>query len=710
MIVAAKTTTRGLLDELDAIDHREDHILDVLLRHGQRLEEAERLSRAVTVGDLRALETALAETQGRIARALADVSGSSASNGATPATFDALAASLRAQDAESDRLRTLLRERLLALQDPAGGGADRHAANPGGERPRTFRVTRQRMHGADVKAFQSLLNRRFAAWGVHKRIAESGIYDAGTRHAARQVARGLGVAPVDYVHGITPALRTLIRMPSRRTPRQLERARAQRGRLRRLREHHRRHAPAPLHHAGAAKPVTPARPGTRDAALAAAIRAHGGRYEQIIVREARRSKLPVALVCAMVEQESSFRNVFGHDKVANPIKSPVGGTLAVTHERYLGYLHHRRLNQGCQGVGPMQLTDASLQDAADALGGCWRPGPNIREGCAHVAGMIRAHGKQAGIQGYNPGAGQPYVDSVLKHERAWHVRLAGVHAAAGPKVPSGGPNGAPRTFRLTSPPLSGQDVKAFQHVLNGRFDAWGVHMQIAENGMFTAETRKAARQVARGLGIAAADYAHGITPAVQRVIRRPKGRTPRQLALARQHRDWLRRLRKHHAGRGGALRLRAHAEARKLIGVMETGGKNRGKVVLEIIKANAGKPGEEWCGDFLAYCYRKAGSRSVTRNWAGVRLYLPMTGLKRTKTPLKGDIARYTKLDHIGMFVCWCDARGTEVAKAHATHITTIEGNTTSLGAVSHSSTGGQGVYKKLRPRSVVSEFIHVLR
>ena len=54
---------------------------------------------------------------------------------------------------------------------------------------------------------------------------------------------------------------------------------------------------------------------TPDAAgpVAAAIRAGGGRYEKVIVREAERSGLPVSLVCAVIEQETHFRNVFGHD-------------------------------------------------------------------------------------------------------------------------------------------------------------------------------------------------------------------------------------------------------------------------------------------------------------------------------------------------------------------------------------------------------------
>ena len=82
------------------------------------------------------------------------------------------------------------------------------------------------MKGADVKAFQRLLNLRFDAWTIDRRIAESGVYDAETREAARQVTQALGLLPHAYEHGITPALRSVIRTPSRRTPTQTKRAKA----------------------------------------------------------------------------------------------------------------------------------------------------------------------------------------------------------------------------------------------------------------------------------------------------------------------------------------------------------------------------------------------------------------------------------------------------------------------------------------------------
>src|SRR5204862_7794581 len=162
-------------------------------------------------------------------------------------------------------------------------------------------------------------------------------------------------------------------------------------------------------------------------ALAQAIRAHGGRFEAAVVREARRAGLPVALACAVLEKETGFRNVFGHDAVRNPIKSPPGGLLAVTEHNYRQYLAHRRQGLGNQGVGPMQLTSPSLQDRADQLGGCWQPGPNIRVGLEFLAGNIRRTGLRAGVVAYNGSgpAAQRYGDDVLARARQWAERLRG---------------------------------------------------------------------------------------------------------------------------------------------------------------------------------------------------------------------------------------------------------------------------------------------
>lgn len=155
------------------------------------------------------------------------------------------------------------------------------------------------------------------------------------------------------------------------------------------------------------------------------------------------------------------------------------------------------------------------------------------------------------------------------------------------------------------------------------------------------------------------------------------------------------------------LREKAFGVAETLVGVMEQGGNNVGPRVSAIIRAAGGTPGEPWCGDFVIFCYRSAGSKLVTRSWAAVRLMLT-AGVQRTTDPQRGDIVRYC-FDHTGLFDCWCNARGEKVAKAAASHIRAIEGNTGESGAVSDGN-GADGVHRKVRPVSQVNDFLRVAR
>jgi hypothetical protein len=146
-------------------------------------------------------------------------------------------------------------------------------------------------------------------------------------------------------------------------------------------------------------------------------------------------------------------------------------------------------------------------------------------------------------------------------------------------------------------------------------------------------------------------------------------------------------------------RVLALAEAKKLIGVMEHGGNNRGPEVSKIIRGNRGSGPEPWCGDFVAHCYRVAGSKAVSRPWAAVRLIRGLAGIYVRKNPRPGDLVVYT-FDHVGIFE----------KKINGSTIQTIEGNTGSSGAVSDSTTGGDGVYRKRRPTSQVAYYLRVAR
>jgi hypothetical protein len=146
-------------------------------------------------------------------------------------------------------------------------------------------------------------------------------------------------------------------------------------------------------------------------------------------------------------------------------------------------------------------------------------------------------------------------------------------------------------------------------------------------------------------------------------------------------------------------RERAYRVAAGLVGVMETGGNNQGAMVMRIIRANGGTAPEPWCGDFVAYCYRLAGSKAVTRQWAAVRFLRGLSGIRATRAPRRGDLVRFT-FDHVGLFVR-DHGNGT---------IETIEGNTGRAGAVSDSQTGGDGVYRKIRSKGLVLDYLRVVR
>lgn len=146
------------------------------------------------------------------------------------------------------------------------------------------------------------------------------------------------------------------------------------------------------------------------------------------------------------------------------------------------------------------------------------------------------------------------------------------------------------------------------------------------------------------------------------------------------------------------LRERAYTVATTLIGVMEHGGNNSGTMVSRIIRENGGTGPEPWCGDFCAYTYRHAGSHSVSRPWASVALLGQLLGIKRTNSPQRGDLVRFT-FDHVGMFV-----------SDHGTEIETVEGNTGRSGALSDSATGGDGVYRKRRSKTLVHDYLRVTR
>jgi hypothetical protein len=167
------------------------------------------------------------------------------------------------------------------------------------------------------------------------------------------------------------------------------------------------------------KPLSPA----RKVVLVARARMAGAHYAWRIIDEASKASVGPALALAMVEQETRFHHVFGHDPTI------FQGAGRVTEDKYKAYLRERNASghppRLMQGVGLMQLTWYQLQDEADRQGGCWKIRPNLRVGFRHLRSLIDAHGMVAGIAAYNgSGSGaDEYARMVLLRRKAWRHRL-----------------------------------------------------------------------------------------------------------------------------------------------------------------------------------------------------------------------------------------------------------------------------------------------
>jgi hypothetical protein len=144
------------------------------------------------------------------------------------------------------------------------------------------------------------------------------------------------------------------------------------------------------------------------------------------IAQAAATGLPIALAAAVLEQESGGgRNIWGHDPVEHRGVYVPGGL--VTEQAYRVYKRMADTGEiGRQGVGPMQLTGRSWQDAADRRGGCWNPAANMAAGFAGLVALTNSHGLPEGVRRYNGSgpAAERYRDQVLARYRVWTTRLA----------------------------------------------------------------------------------------------------------------------------------------------------------------------------------------------------------------------------------------------------------------------------------------------
>lgn len=149
----------------------------------------------------------------------------------------------------------------------------------------------------------------------------------------------------------------------------------------------------------------------------------------IAYEEAKRAGLELAVLCAVLEQETGGgRNVYGHDRDSSGriIWHGKAGTVVVTKKNYAEYKRFRdRAGKPpygrMQGVGPMQLTWYTYQDSADRQGGCWNPRANVRVGAGILARNVERSGLWAALRAYN--GSSHYADEVMRRVMKWRRLL-----------------------------------------------------------------------------------------------------------------------------------------------------------------------------------------------------------------------------------------------------------------------------------------------
>ena len=165
--------------------------------------------------------------------------------------------------------------------------------------------------------------------------------------------------------------------------------------------------------------------------------------------------------------------------------------------------------------------------------------------------------------------------------------------------------GANRPLALTSPHLEGDDVRALQVAVNALRARWQL-AAIGVDGDFGPDTQAATAEAAWLLGLTQDRYSTApVSVGVQRLVRDPSKRGPRQLALSQQRLQHL-----HDAPRGAKAALDF---ARRQVNRCEEQpvGSDRSPLIDQWGKpyGSPQKPGQqgwEWCGIFVAACLRQA--------------------------------------------------------------------------------------------------------
>jgi len=437
---------------------------------------------------------------------------------------------------------------------------------------------------------------------------------------------------------------------------------------------------------------------TVDSKLIEMVRGAGFSFGPVIMAEARRERVQLALALALVEQESTFRNIFGCDQGRR--RTVPWCHQHVTRDRVQALIAHVEHDGISNGVGLTQLTDIGLIRQAEAEGGAHTVEAQCRIGFRHLHGLIERHGELVGIGGYNGGEGNPiltYADHVMGLRAKWQARIN--HALSGGAAP--GDAAVHRDLMPTTPLTEGPDVKALQRAVDARArELPFTDARLTKDGQFGHHTLSASGRVAFALGLSddacSVIKAGTVVQLTQQLIRDPSKLSAEDHQRANDREPALkRRYEARQAGGRAAVRW-----ARSKIGVHEKpAGSNWGHPVQDWIKFTGYENPVFWCGCFVAHAVvQKGGAKVPERIRLGYDLYINddarhgKNGFERAVSAndaRPGDIATFS-FRHIGLV-----AGPTRNGMIH-----TIDGNTSASDGTNNN--GGE-VAEHRRPVNLVT-------
>jgi len=430
------------------------------------------------------------------------------------------------------------------------------------------------------------------------------------------------------------------------------------------------------------------------------IKDQGISFGPVIVAEAKRAGVRLALALALVEQESGFKNIFGCDG-GRPRNTAPWCHQDVTRERVQELIRFVDHGGTSNGVGLTQLTSIDLIKQAEAEGGAHTVDAQCRVGFRFLHDLIERNRERTGIGAYNGGEGNPnmqYADAVLKLRAKWQSRIDTLGADG---VSPPGDAEVHRDLTLTTPYTEGPDVFALQRAINNRArELPYTDADLKQDSQLGPHTLSACGRVAVALGLSepacSVIKAGTVVQLTQRLIRDPSKRNAAELQRAAGREPELKR--RHEArgsGAGAAVKW-----ARSKIGVHENPpSSNWGKPVQEWITFTGYDGPVPWCGCFAAFAVVKMGGAKVPeRMRLGFHEYIiedaraGRNGFERAVTVDRarpGDIAVFS-FGHIGLVV----------GRTKDGLIHTIDGNTSATDA---SSNNGGEVAEHRRSTSLVS-------